>query len=176
MPIRTPITAGIRGTGARRPVDAPAPARLVLRTLSADDVPHLHAMALDPEVARHLGEDGPLPTLEGVWQRVAVALGHWGLRGYGMLAVEDAEGFVGRVGFHHPLGEPAPQLSYILCRRGWGRGYATEAAAAARDWMLAAHRPGRLVSHVAAKLGAVRDGSAGRPGFPLDVWHHRLAG
>lgn len=162
-------------------------ARLVLRALSADDLPNLHAMALDPEVTRHLGKDGadePPPTPEAVWQRLASALGQWALRGYGMFAVEDAEGFVGRAGLHHPFGEPIPQLSYILCRRGWGHGYATEAAAA-RDWMLAAHRPDCLVSHVtpanaasarvAAKLGAVRDGSAGRPGFPLDVWRHHLA-
>ena len=161
--------------------------RLLLRAFSADDLPPLHAMALDPEVTRHLGGGGPPSTLEGVWQHVVAALGQWGLRGYGMLAVEDAEGFVGRAGFHHPLGEPAPQLSYILCRqlsyilcrRGWERGYATEAAAAARDWMLASHRPGRLVSHVApanaasarvtAKLGTVRDGTTGRPDFPLDI-------
>lgn len=161
-------------------------ARLVLRAFSADDLSHLHAMALDAEVTRHLGKDGadgPPPTLEAVWQRLATALGHWALRGYGMFAVEDAEGFVGRAGLHHPSGEPAPQLSYILCRRGWGRGYATEAAATARGWMLEAHRPSHLVSHiapentasarVAARLGAVRDGTAGRPGFPLDVWRHR---
>ncbi len=165
-------------------------ARLVLRAFSADDLPHLHAMALDAEVTRHLGKDGgtdgPPPTLEAVWQRLATALGQWGLRGYGMFAVEDAKGFVGRAGLHHPFGEPAPQLSYILCRRSWGHGYATEAAAAARGWMLETHRPGCLVSHiapenaasarVAAKLGAIRDGSAGQAGFLLDIWHHRLTG
>lgn len=162
-------------------------ARLVLRAFTADDLPHLHAMALDAEVTRYLGKDGadgPPPTLEAVWQRLAAALGQWALRGYGMFAVEDAEGFVGRAGLHHPFGEQAPQLSYILCRRSWGRGYATEAAASARGWMLEAYRPGRLVSHiapenaasarVAARLGAVQDGSTGRPGSPLDVWRHRL--
>jgi RimJ/RimL family protein N-acetyltransferase len=155
--------------------------RLVLRGLRADDHPHLLAMAHDREVTRHLNE-GPLPSAAEVWQRMAAALGQWGLRGYGMMAVEDHEGFVGRVGVHHPYDMPDPQLSYILCRRGWGKGYATEAAGLMRDWMFANHKPPRLVSHiapdnfasahVASKLGALRGGTVVQMGAVLDAWFY----
>jgi hypothetical protein len=53
---------------------------------------------------------------------MAFALGQWGLRGYGMMAVEDRDGFVGRLGIYHPYDAADPQLSYILCRRGWAKG------------------------------------------------------
>ena len=153
--------------------------RLILRAIRADDHERLFAMAHDPEVTRHLNE-GPPPTEGEVWQRMTFALGHWVLRGYGMMIVEDQEGFVGRLGVHHPYGDPDPQLSYILCRRSWGRGYASEGVALIRDWMFLTHRPRRLVSHiardnaasarVASKLGAVRGGTTDQTGVILDIW------
>jgi RimJ/RimL family protein N-acetyltransferase len=154
-------------------------ARLVLRRPMAEDHPDFLALAADAEVARYMNE-GPAPTPAEVWQRMAAALGQWGLRGYGMMAVEDAAGFIGRVGFFHPFGQPEPLLVYALARRAWGQGYATEAVAAARDWMFAEHGPGRLLSHVmpanaasariAAKLGATCIGGLDQRGVRLDVW------
>jgi RimJ/RimL family protein N-acetyltransferase len=138
-------------------------------------------MANDAEVTRHLHEGSP-PSAAEVWRRMAMALGQWGLRGYGMMAVDDSEGFVGRLGIHHPYDALDPQLSYLLCRRAWGRGYATEGAGLIRDWMFALHGPQRLISEiacenlasarVAAKLGAVKCGILVRPGATFDVWVH----
>ena len=62
-----------------------------------------------------------------------------------------------------------------------GRGYATEAAAAARDWALANVRPGRLISlihpenarskRVAEKLGERFDrGITTTQGVPAELW------
>jgi RimJ/RimL family protein N-acetyltransferase len=97
-----------------------------------------------------------------------------------MMAVEDRDGFVGRLGVYHPYDAAEPQLSYILCRRGWGKGYATEGARLMRDWMFATHRPHRLTSEiargnaasarVASKLGAVQDGTTDRSGVLFDIW------
>jgi RimJ/RimL family protein N-acetyltransferase len=155
--------------------------RLTLRALRADDHKHLLAMAHDPEVTRYLNE-GPPHSAAEVWRRMAPALGQWALRGYGMFAVEDRDGFIGRIGVYHPYEEPQPQLSYVLCRRSWGKGYATEGVGLVRDWMLANHRPNRLVSHispentlsarVASKLGAVRDGATIRSEVILDIWSY----
>jgi RimJ/RimL family protein N-acetyltransferase len=135
-------------------------------------------MSNDAEVTRHLHE-GPAPSAGEVWQRMAFALGQWGLRGYGMMAIDDRDGFVGRLGIHHPY-DSEPQLSYILCRRGWSKGYATEGAGLVRDWMFATHRPRRLISEiardnvasarVAVKLGAVKDGTTHRAGAVFDIW------
>ena len=162
------------------PIPTLKSSRLVLRRLRPDDHPHLFAMASDPEVTQFLNEAPPSPG--EVWQRMAVALGQWGLRGYGMMAVEDKDGFVGRLGVHHPYDLPEPQLSYILCRRGWGKGYATEAATLIRDWMFATHKPHRLLSHiatanlasarVASKLGAIRVGTTSEAAAVLDVWSY----
>ena len=76
-----------------------------------------------------------------VWQRMALALGQWALRGYGMMAVDDNDGFVGRLGVHHPYDTPYPQIGYIFCKRGWGKGYATEGVGLILDWMFTTHRP-----------------------------------
>jgi [ribosomal protein S5]-alanine N-acetyltransferase len=97
-----------------------------------------------------------------------------------MMALENNIGFVGRIGIYHPYDLPEPQLSYFFSRRGWGKGYATEAAALLRARMVDTHHPKRLVSHiapdtfasarVASKLGAVRDGTTVHDGASLDVW------
>jgi RimJ/RimL family protein N-acetyltransferase len=152
---------------------------LTLRAFCAADLGPLLAMSNDAEVTRHLHE-GPVPSASEVWQRMAFALGQWGLRGYGMMAVEDSDSFVGRLGVYHPYDDSAAQLSYILCRRGWGKGYATEGVRLMRDWMFATHRPQRLTSqiardnvasaHVASKLGAVQDGATHRAGIVFDIW------
>lgn len=153
--------------------------RLTLRAFCADDQAPLLALAHDPDVTRFLNEGEP-PTAAQVWQRMAVALGQWGLCGYGMMALEDAQGFVGRLGVYHPYDETDPQLSYIIARRGWGQGYATEAASLMLNWMMTTHQPERLVSHilpentasarVAEKLGGRREASVLRGGATLDLW------
>ena len=122
--------------------------RLLLRALRPADHPHLLTMAHDAEVVRHLNE-GPAPSAEEVWRRMMFALGQWELRGYGMWAVEDPDGFAGRLGIYHPYDEANPQLSYIVCRRTWSKGLATESSGLSRDWMPTSHRFSRLVSHIA---------------------------
>jgi RimJ/RimL family protein N-acetyltransferase len=75
--------------------------RLTLRAIRAADHAHLAAMSQDPEIVKYLYE-GPAPSAGVVWQRMCMALGQWTLRGYGMMAVDDSQGFVGRLGVHHP--------------------------------------------------------------------------
>jgi RimJ/RimL family protein N-acetyltransferase len=155
--------------------------RLTLRRLRVDDHPRLFAMANDVEVTRYLNEGSP-PSAEEVWQRMAAAIGQWGLRGYGMMAVEDQDGFVGRLGFYHPYDQPDPLLVYVLCRDGWGKGYATEAVTLIRDWIFVVHKLRRFLSHivpdnvasarVASKLGAIRNGTTVQRGTVLDVWRY----
>ena len=61
---------------------------------------------------------------------MALVLGHWQLRGFGLWAVEErATGMLaGRVGCWQPEGWPGLEIGWALRREFWGRGYATEAA------------------------------------------------
>lgn len=113
--------------------------RLVLRGLQAGDFEPYAKFSADPEVMRYLGV-GPLMgkpmSRIDAWRSLAMMLGHWQLRGYGMWAVvEKASGlFVGRVGLHNPEGWPGPEVGWTLGREYWGRGYASEAGRAAMQY------------------------------------------
>lgn len=89
----------------------------MLRTLCAADHAPLLAMAHDAEVTRYLHE-GPPPSADDVQNRITRAIGQWEQRGYGMMALEDADGFVGRLGAFHPADATDPLLVYVLCRSG----------------------------------------------------------
>ena len=121
--------------------------RLTLRAIRAEDHADLLALARDPDVMRYMHE-GPTPTPADVWNCMAGALGQWALRGYGMMVVEDREGFAGRLGFFHPYGATDPLLVYAIASRAWGKGYASEGAQAALDWIMATHRPRRIGSNI----------------------------
>jgi RimJ/RimL family protein N-acetyltransferase len=109
--------------------------RLRLRDLRETDFPAYAAMCADPEVMKYLG--GTL-SAEDAWRQLAMLVGHWALRGFGMWAVETREGeLAGRVGLHFPHGWPDRELGWALVRTHWGRGYALEAATAARDYAFA---------------------------------------
>jgi RimJ/RimL family protein N-acetyltransferase len=89
-------------------------------------------MCADPEVMRYASEHGAL-SREDAWRQMAMLVGHWELRGFGMWAVQELTtgDFVGRVGLHYPEGWPDHEIAWALARPFWGRGYATEAARAA---------------------------------------------
>ena len=94
-----------------------------------DDLDAYAAMCADAEVMRYLGDGKPL-TRPDAWRQIAMILGHWQLRGYGLLALEErgTGALVGRAGFFEPEGWPGFELGWMLRRSSWGKGYATEAA------------------------------------------------
>jgi RimJ/RimL family protein N-acetyltransferase len=103
--------------------------RLVLRPFKASDLDAFAEMNADPEVVMFLGNGQPVDRQES-WKIMAWLLGHWQLRGFGSWAVEERETkrFVGRVGLFYPEGWPGIEISYVLARSAWGKGYATEGA------------------------------------------------
>lgn len=110
-------------------------ARLTLRMFREDDFAAYAAMCADPEVMRYLGTGQPMSRVEA-WRQMAMILGHWSLRGYGLWAVEEqaTRTLVGRIGFFNPEGWPGFELGWMLGRPYWGLGYATEGARAALEY------------------------------------------
>jgi RimJ/RimL family protein N-acetyltransferase len=132
---------------------------LTLRAFRASDFDGYAAMQADPEIRRFLGSGKPLSRSEA-WLALEALLGQWALRGYGLFAVEAADGtLAGRIGVLHPYDWPEPELAYMVARTHWGRGVASEAAAAVRDWVFASFSFPRLVSFIRpANVGSIRGG------------------
>ena len=104
--------------------------RLTLRPLGPQDFAPLAAFYAS-ERAKFVG--GPM-TPELTWRALAGEIGHWTLRGYGRWGVEEtATGdLAGVIGPWNPEGWPEPELGWDLMNGFEGKGYATEAAIAAR--------------------------------------------
>jgi RimJ/RimL family protein N-acetyltransferase len=142
--------------------------RLVLRIPSEDDVDAWAAAVTDPEVMRHIGS-GAVGTRDGSSAAIARYRRFWELDGFGMFALERREAgvVVGRAGLlardpeddwnqgsQAELGPGAEvEIGWLLARRFWGYGYATEAALSVRDWAFGELQFGRLVSLIAPANG-----------------------
>jgi len=154
--------------------------RLILRGWRTDDFEHFAAMMADGEVARFLTGNQRAMARSEAWREMALYVGHWALRGYGLFAVEEkATGaFVGRIGAWQPEGWVGFELGCALARPYWRRGYAYEGARAAGDWIFATFPLDRIVSlihadnapsqNLARRLGM----KAGDETFHAGMVHH----
>jgi RimJ/RimL family protein N-acetyltransferase len=124
--------------------------RLRMRAHSVDDFSALKAMWSEEAVTHYIGGKQMRP--DECWTRLLRYRGLWPLLGYGYWAVEEkASGrFIGDVGFadFHRMIEPSirgvPEVGWILGPEFHGRGYGSEALAAALKW-LDAEKLGRSV-------------------------------
>jgi RimJ/RimL family protein N-acetyltransferase len=151
--------------------------RLVLRLPRLEDAHDLVAAYSDPETMRFIG-DGSTTDLAGTEAAIATWLARWDASGLGFCCLERREDgrVLGRAGFLvwdgdawetgvlGELGSRAElEIGWTLAREHWGRGYATEAATALRDWAFGERGLTRLISliqhgnersvRVAEKLG-----------------------
>lgn len=141
--------------------------RLRLRLPEERDLDALARMHADEPTMRYMG--GTLDRAQ-TWRSIAMFLGHWQIRGYGLFAVEDrADGtLLGRVGFIRPEGWPGFEIGWLIGVEYQGRGYATEAATAALDWCFEQLEENHVISlihpdnaasiRVAEKLGERPEG------------------
>ena len=108
--------------------------RLRLRPFAEDDLDAFAAITADAQTMRFIGE-GVTADRMLTWRWLATTIGHWQMRGYGPWAVEEkASGaLLGRVGLWRPEGWPGVEVMWTIRRSSWGRGFAPEAAAVARD-------------------------------------------
>lgn len=70
------------------------------------------------------------------WEGAAICAGLWALRGHGPFWVSnrDTGELLGRVGPYFPIWRSEPELTWVIYPAHQGKGFATEAARAARDW------------------------------------------
>lgn len=155
-------------------IDAPTleTARLRLRPWRPDDRPWYVALRADPEVSRFLGDGRPQPD-DAASADFEWASSEWARVDLGPWAVEERStgklvGYLGLPLWREGTPEEAVEIGYGYARDAWGKGYATEAAAAAMRWafevrgldsLVALTAPeNRASQHVLAKLGFMRDG------------------
>lgn len=153
--------------------------RLVLREPRESDLPAMIAFG-ESERTRFIG--GRQDRV-GTWRIFLAGIGHWALRGYGMWSVETHRGeLVGRVGIINHIGWPEPELGWHLYDGFEGRGYAFEAAQAARDDARGRLGMGPLITMIdaenrrsvslARRLGATLERALTKGGRLIHIYRH----
>ena len=105
--------------------------RLILREPRVGDLDAVAEFMASPR-AGFVG--GPLTRFDA-WRNILMVCGHWMVRGYGYWTIEEAATgrVVGRIGVHnHEEKWPEPELGWQIFGGFEGKGYAYEAAMAAR--------------------------------------------
>jgi RimJ/RimL family protein N-acetyltransferase len=162
----------------------------VLRTarmqLVAPQARHLEAFAelhADAETMRHMGQGRPLDRVEA-WLQLAMLIGHWQLRGYGVWVLEPLgkDQLIGRAGLFHPEGWDEAELNWMIAPSLRGQGLAVEAAQAVRDFafdtlglpsLISLVRPDNIASsRVALKAGAIPSETIDFLGSPMQVYRY----
>jgi RimJ/RimL family protein N-acetyltransferase len=152
--------------------------RLFLRTPTPEDAGGMHELFADPLVMHGLNKE-PVSNLDGSRAIIEGGIDAWRTDGLGPFVLLTAGtrrvvGWAGVMIFDTRGWTPStwagagshaqPELGWALMRRQWGFGYATEAAAAIRDWAYESPSVELLVSlvspnnvrsqRVAARIGA----------------------
>jgi RimJ/RimL family protein N-acetyltransferase len=136
------------GAERQSPVPVLDTERLRLREHRAEDHAERVAIWSDPEVTRFIG--GRALTAEEVWRRFLQYMGLWSVLGHGYWAVEEKSTgrYIGDIGFAdfkrdlQPSLEGMLEFGWVLASHSHGKGYASEAVAAAIAWA-EQHRPGQ---------------------------------
>ena len=156
-------------------------ARLILRGPERSDLP---AFTRFMSSAPSMIAQGETTTPEQAWFAFLTGIGHWQWHGFGFFVLEerDTGAPVGRVGLLKHSNWPEIELAWHLFEEGEGKGYATEAAQAVRDWARKALGLTRLVSYidhrntasqaVARRLGATTDGTRAPHEPEAEIWVH----
>ena len=120
--------------------------RLLLRMLQESDFDEYSAIHMDPDVTRYTARMHL--DLVDTWRHLAMIVGHWELKGFGMWGVfeRDTNRLAGRVGFYQPATWPDFELGWTIGKAFWGKGYAPEAAKACLDHAFDEMKKTRVIS------------------------------
>jgi len=107
--------------------------RLILRPPRMEDFDAWAAFCADEVASEFVGGVQPRST---AWRSFMCMCGAWKMTGIAMFSViEKASGqWVGRLGPWFPEGWPEHEVGWGIAREHWGKGYASEGAAATMDY------------------------------------------
>lgn len=144
--------------------------RLLMRPFRESDVEAYLWVLTNQKVRKALHLPDKM-TREDAWERMAMFLGQWELRGHGQWALEERStgAFIGRAGPHRPerADWPGIEIGWALHPDFWGKGYATEAGGVAVDWVFKHHDVDALYSIILPE-NAPSQSVARRLGFTLE--------
>jgi [ribosomal protein S5]-alanine N-acetyltransferase len=138
--------------------------RLIMRAPQADDFATYRDFFADAQASGPYG--GPLDP-GAAWRKLAIDIGHWALRGFGMWSLIARAGgaMIGSCGILWPQGWPRHELTWWIAAHARRQGFAKEASRAAVDWAYGAGGFARVETHMndaneparrlAEKLGGV---------------------
>ncbi|MFM9852311.1 MAG: GNAT family N-acetyltransferase [Sphingomonadaceae bacterium] len=110
-------------------------ARMILRPPRAEDLDGWAEFNADPVHTRFVGG---AQTRSEAWRSLCSMGGSWHLFGFGMFSmIERASGrWIGRAGPWQPEGWPGTEIGWGVAKAYEGKGYVTEAASAAMDYVI----------------------------------------
>lgn len=156
--------------------------RLRLRDWRLADFAQFAALRGDPALQAYVGG---ARSREAAWEDFCACAGQWAVRGVGvfLVAERESDAAVGFAGLWFPPDLAEPELCWSLFPGHCGKGYATEAAAAAQDWaarehgldplMSFVHPDNRASRAVAERLGARLAGETMLRGAARLIYRHR---
>ena len=163
---------------ARTIVETP---RLVIERMTRADLDFLAALLGDPEVMVHFPKPLDRAGATDWLERVLASYERTG-SGFGLVRLRETGEAIGQVGLIHREinGQPEVEVAYMLARRYWGQGLASEAALACRDHALQVMGVPRVVSmigennvrslQVAARMGMKHVGQTTHAGMLLELY------
>ena len=157
--------------------------RLTLRAPKMADLPTLTAFYA---TQRSHMVGGPQDA-KGAFNKLASRIGHWAFLGYGHWHIDDRKtgDFLGWVGILNPPGWDEPELGWALFAHAEGKGFAYEAASAARAFAAQHLKLDHLISYIRAdndrsralakRLGATHERDGTVMDTPCQIWRHPSA-
>jgi RimJ/RimL family protein N-acetyltransferase len=156
--------------------------RLLLRQMTEADAGALVALNRNPNVMRYILSEPPTRTEEDalsalherIFPQYALGLGRWA-------CIEKSSGaFLGWCGLKYLAEEGEYDLGYRFAEEHWGKGYATEAASATRDYARKVLSGKRVVGKAAcdnvascrvlSKIGLTFEGHEEHDGLTIAVY------
>jgi ribosomal-protein-alanine N-acetyltransferase len=123
--------------------------RIFLRPFCIDDIEPFAEICANPKVMRYIGDGKPV-SLDLIAEKIPEWMEWYEKQKYGLMALvmKDTDKLIGFCGFIHQVVDEIEyiELGYRLDEAYWGKGLATEAAVAVRDYAFNVLKIPQLIS------------------------------